>query len=1332
MKAGVPAGWTSAAAPWTALLGVAVWAAWPGAGTLLVATGLAVTALLLHRPLRLLPALGLMVILGTVTAGYVHLDRVREIRSDWRAVWAGEEERIAGEVQRALRPILEGGPSSASRVADLAAGGNVPDHRALARIRERGGFHAAAVFDRDGTPLVWDGDHRGRVPDEVARGESEFLYRDLPLASYLYVTWPVEGGGTAVVASLIRTDVPDQVRRAAGDFETRFRERTGASIRIQPPDRVPPGQGVFDLNWGETALFSVTVEAEREPELLARLDRLARVWGTCGAVLAWLLLALGRPAGPPRAAGEGVGAAAGTALALALLLPVEALVPGTGLADPTVFLLLDLPLARWLAIVTAAGILSGLLALRRRLPAWASGVAIAGLFALVARGWRAGASRAALAGPAEQWLPLVVSLALGLTVLTWMLLSAVRGRRTAAAVERLASGWVLALLLPAAAALAAGVTPGLPGWAPALWGLPVLIWGAPGLYRLRRRPVLVWIAAGVLGGGAAIPFLWGDRIQARMALSESQVERLGAQEDPFLEFLLARLSFTVDSLAAEGVRPVELLYGAWRTSGLAEASYPVFLTLWTEGGFPRENLPIGMPSASLPALAYALNAPEPGAAMRILRPETAEAHYAAQIPVGDGRVVTAIVPPVQQVGKELLLGPLFGSLEETWGPTLTMIPVPPGESVPRDSLVWRRQGNVWRGEMGLTYPQQRFHAHFDVGLPGPGAALAEATLLLAAVLLLAGLLRAAGRGVRDVTAWPRLRARLGWPGSFRARVTLALFGFFSVSNLLFGTVAYRTITGASQRAAQVLAERVVADAAAAYPQSGGQVELVAQRVGSDLLEYRGALLHEGSPEPLVELGLYEGWVPFSVHRALANRETVVRTMPTVVGDWSYVTAYQRLPDGSVLAAPVPLEAGASAVRSQEVIRLLAFAMIAGVALSILLAVLVGRALARPIQALRIASERVGSGNLTMRLPTDRSDEFGAVFQAFNRMVRRLRRARRSLVRNTRRTRTIVEDAATGVVALDPEGGVTLANGRARALLEADIQEGAPLARAGAAARELAVWVGRMNRDRLEEAGTEMQVGDRRLRVQARRITREAPHTSGVVLSVEDVTDELRSERILAWGEMARQVAHEVKNPLTPMKLSVQHLRRAWEDRRPDFGEILDRNAEAMLREIVRLAGIASGFSRFGAPGTSAAPLEAVAIAEVVDETMALYNAGPGPVTFRVQAEAGLPRVHARRGEVKEVLVNLLENARAAIDGEGEVRVAVRRTEGGVALRVCDDGVGIPPDLLPRIFEPHFSTRSSGTGLGLAIVRRIVESWGASVSVTSGPGRGTEAEVVFPT
>jgi signal transduction histidine kinase len=695
-----------------------------------------------------------------------------------------------------------------------------------------------------------------------------------------------------------------------------------------------------------------------------------------------------------------------------------------------------------------------------------------------------------------------------------------------------------------------------------------------------------------------------------------------------------------------------------------------------------------------------------------------------QVPLSDGTVVSGLVPPVRRAGAVSSLGPLFGSLAGERPEPLNLVPLMPGdEPLARESPRWLRTSEGWQGEIGLLFPDAAYNAQYLVDLPIPPILVARATLLLALNLVVLLAFWASGR-VFGRESRPLGRGARGLVRSFRARVTVALFGFFILSNAIFGTLAYRNIAGAAERAAEVLAERVGQDAAELYLEVRS-MDLLAGRVGGDLLEYHAGELEAGANDELIELGLYEGLLPYDVYTNLGGGRELLETRSSALGRWEYVTAFRRLADGDILAVPVPLEVGATAVRRREVAHLLAFAIVAGAALSLALALLVGRTLTRPIRTLQVASERVGSGNLGVRLQTERADEFGAVFSAFNRMVRRLRRARRALVRTTRRTQAIVEDAATGVIAMDEQARVTLVNPRAEALLGRALPVGQPLAEGEGPASELVRWVQLYFRDGLRETASEFQFDERRIRVRARRITAGGGPQAGAVLSLEDVTDELRSERILAWGEMARQVAHEVKNPLTPIKLSIQHIQRAREDRRGDFDEILKRNAEAMLREIDRLAAIASSFSRLGAPGEAGAqPLEGVRLDAVVSEVLDLYESGDGAIRFESDVPADLPRVSARVAEMKEVLVNLLENARAAITKAGRVCVEARHVDDAVVLRVRDDGSGIPPELLPRVFEPHFSTRSSGTGLGLAIVRRLVESWDAAVSVESEPERGT--------
>jgi two-component system nitrogen regulation sensor histidine kinase NtrY len=224
--------------------------------------------------------------------------------------------------------------------------------------------------------------------------------------------------------------------------------------------------------------------------------------------------------------------------------------------------------------------------------------------------------------------------------------------------------------------------------------------------------------------------------------------------------------------------------------------------------------------------------------------------------------------------------------------------------------------------------------------------------------------------------------------------------------------------------------------------------------------------------------------------------------------------------------------------------------------------------------------------------------------------------------------------------------------------------------------------------------------------------------------VNDVTDLSRAERVLAWGEMARQVAHEIKNPLTPMRLGMQHLRRVYRDRRGDFDRTLEETAERMLGEIDRLDTIARAFSRFAAPAGDEQPLHRVDLGEVIGEVVQLYRLAEEGCEVELAAQRPSPAA-ARPDEVKEVMVNLLENARNA--GARRVTVEVKPGE----FRVSDDGAGIGAELLPRIFEPRFSTTTSGSGLGLAIVKRLVESWGGRIEVESEAGRGTTIAVYLP-
>jgi two-component system nitrogen regulation sensor histidine kinase NtrY len=1327
---GDAAGW---AAGWVAVLLLAVWLQRLTPGWIPAAAACAAAWALLARsvrpPWRVAGGVALALAVALAARTEYRLWRVSE---QWGQVRYSVDSIAGMRVHEDLDGLFDRGGEAVLGAADLIG----PRTRVNAglfdrveQVRRRTGMTALAIYRPDGSPLVWAGEHRGTVPDSVRAGLVESSFSSGPLFGYVYFAERLRSGNVAVAATLLDAHV--EVGEGTEPYADRFARRFGVVPSFTTP-ALAQGDDIWDWTTENDTILSGVFEALTQDRWRDRVSRQGRWEAGVAWLLAALLLALAwyrggsRPPGWPIAAltfslilipfGEVLDGTAGAASAFS---PVRFVLPMPGDVTLGQLLLVLIGAAAWLLARLQPARAADRLPLALRIAL--GGAALAGAVAVV----RASVAAGVLADRPAGGAPLVVALALLGAIPLFVLIGRGdddRGVR----VEHVLAALVLAGMM--GLALVGFWRPGLevPVWAAALWAVPFAIASA-GIPRseVRRGALLPWVAAGWIAGTLALSTLWTMHLNERLRVSEREIARLGTQADPFLDFLLRQFSEQVLRLDAEGRRGVSLLYQAWVEAGLAREGYEGRVTLWRDGQARTE---LRLADAAVPAerVAQLLAAARAGEEPRLERvTDLPGLHYLLVVPLTGGESVSVAVPPRAYLGRSTSLArfldpekPADTGVGEA---ALSLVPAPAGAAPPGGGLRWVRAENGWRSETSVAFPGAPMHAHMTVPVPSRFILFARGILALVMVLGMAAALWALARTLCGEPLGME-RAQWGWLFTFRGRLTAALFVFFLLPMAAFGATAYRALSREVERTAAALADRALTQASSEA--HGQQLGELARHVGADLLLYRDGVLSQAASPEVIDLGLYHAWLPPEVFLDFAVGEAVQRAEHRELASHEYLVAYRRFGDRQVLASPTPLATGEIARRRQELANVVALAGLFGAALSVVLSLLVGRALSRPIEALSGAASAVGAGDLSVRLPSGRRDEFGRVYRSFNRMVRSLRQTRSALVRETRRTEAIVSEAGTGVLALDATGRVQLINPRAGQILGAEVPVGGripedqpvPLA----VAATLRDFLASGARERVEER----EVEGRTIRLRMRSLHTDGPR--GAVLVIEDVTREITSARVLAWGEMARQVAHEIKNPLTPIKLAVQHLRRAYSDGRDDFGQILDRNVGSILQEIDHLGEISRAFARFGAPVEEGAPAEPVDVQRVADDTLALYRGGHDGIEYELDVAPGLPRVLARSGELKEVLLNVLENARAALDGGGRVRIAAAPAGGGqwVHVDVTDSGEGIPAESLPRIFEPQFSTRSSGTGLGLAIVKRLVEAWGGEVTVDSVPGEGT--------
>jgi two-component system nitrogen regulation sensor histidine kinase NtrY len=348
----------------------------------------------------------------------------------------------------------------------------------------------------------------------------------------------------------------------------------------------------------------------------------------------------------------------------------------------------------------------------------------------------------------------------------------------------------------------------------------------------------------------------------------------------------------------------------------------------------------------------------------------------------------------------------------------------------------------------------------------------------------------------------------------------------------------------------------------------------------------------------------------------------------------------------------------------------------------------------------------------------------------------LRASNRALDERRRYIETLMANLSTAVLSLDTVGRVTTANPAVRRILGVSVPVGQP-ARAVFADSGLEPLADLIEQAaELEEGGLRRDLslpkspGALNLSVQISPLRGASGEKLGTLIMVEDLTELLRAQKAAAWREVARRIAHEIKNPLTPIQLSAQRLRKKVAEGAKDLETVVPEAAESIEHEVGALKRLVDEFSRFARLPELA--VEEVDLVQLVESVRRLHRGQPG-IRWEIDLDARAARVSLDPEQMRRVLINLADNAMAAMAGNGTIFIKSRAPIGDGTLRIefADDGPGLPPEDRSKVFSPYFSTKKRGTGLGLAIVHRVVTDHGGAIRVEENHPRGTRFVIELP-
>jgi len=517
------------------------------------------------------------------------------------------------------------------------------------------------------------------------------------------------------------------------------------------------------------------------------------------------------------------------------------------------------------------------------------------------------------------------------------------------------------------------------------------------------------------------------------------------------------------------------------------------------------------------------------------------------------------------------------------------------------------------------------------------------------------------------------------------------------------------------------------------------IKWVSNTINYDINLYKGFILESTSRRELFSSGLLNTILNGNAYFDLKLKNLPYSTSTENIGTLKYQTIYASLKlqnqTERIISLPVIIPKEALDLELAKFYEKILLSLALIFILSTILISLITKKLSEPIQSLIQATQKISKGNFKISLPKFKDYEFNSIKDSFEYMATNLDLTLDNLTQRQKYIETIITNVTNGVIAISSNGNINLINQAAIKMLHINSDKINNIYEFVSKNENLLPLQNTINKFKENITSTQSQtieitIDNKNYYYKLSWVPlTQLFSTNDILIIIEDLTDVVSSNKLSAWAEMAKRVAHEIKNPLTPMQLAIEHLYKVFKDSPENYEQVLELCYHTITKQINILKNTINQFSLFGAEIPS--KKQKIKLDNFFSSLIENYKFHlKDKIEFQLDIQNNIPDVFWDINKMQKAFTNIIENSIQAIPDKGNIKIKIYLQNSTLFIEITDDGKGIEPSFLNKIFEPYFTTKDHGTGLGLVITKKFIEEHNGTISISSSLNKGTTVKISF--